>query len=105
MARDFVRAIDIDRQVGDVVQIVHLDAVFAQALCRGLGAGDRAVDLVFDLAELVDEVIGGRAGADADDAAHGHMCDRRFGNGLFEFVLSHGAMLAKIRIEGSAGSS
>ena len=99
MAGDLVGAVDVHRQVGDIVQIVHLDAVFAQALRRGLGAGHRAVDLVFDLAQLVDEVIGGRTGADADDAAHGHMCDRRLGNGLLEFVLGHDAMLAKIRIE------
>jgi hypothetical protein len=73
----------------DVVEVEHLDAVAGEALRRGFRTGDGAGDAVLDLAQLVDEAVGRRAGADADDGAGHHVVDGGAGHRLLEFVLGH----------------
>ena len=54
-ACDFVGAVDVDRDVADVVELLDVDAVRLQPLGRLDRARDRALDPVLDLRELVDE--------------------------------------------------
>jgi len=58
------------------------DAVAAQARRGGFRRGDGALDAVLDLAEFVDEEVGGRAGADADDFAVDNVIDGGAGDCL-----------------------
>src|SRR3989454_9482722 len=62
----FVGAVDVDGEHVDAGQLDHRNAVTLEPV-RGMDrAGDRALDPVLDLCELIDEVIGGGAGADAE---------------------------------------
>ncbi|OIQ88494.1 hypothetical protein GALL_296280 [mine drainage metagenome] len=89
MLGDFICAIHVNPNLAgtDTVEIQHTNAVVAQALCRRLGTRHRAVDLVLYFGQLVDEQVGGGAGADTDDAAFDIGC-RSLRDLLFEFVLS-----------------
>ncbi len=64
-----------------------------QALGGGLGAGDGAVEGGLVLGQGIDEEVGGRTGADADDAfliqLGQNEVDGSLGDGLFELVLGH----------------
>ena len=90
---DFIGAIDVERQVVDVVEVEHLEAVVLEALAGGFGTGDGALVSAAECRERVDEAVGRRAGTDADHGAflgvRSHIVGRRLGDGLFEFVLGH----------------
>ncbi len=90
MLCNLVRAVDIDRELVDAVQIEQADAVPLQTPGGLLRARDGARDAILDLAQLVDEEIGGRAAADTDHGAVHHVPDRLARNRLFEIVLGHG---------------
>src|SRR5690606_20186434 len=92
----FVGAVDVELQLGDRVQVVDRNAVPLQAFGSRLRAGHRAVEEALVFRQQVDEEVGGRAGADADDAAivelrddkvDGGLCD-----GLLELILVHGVL-------------
>ena len=61
-----------------------------QASGGHFGGGYGTDDPVFHAGEPVDEEVGRRAGADADDAAFDHVVQRPQRRLLFEFVLGHG---------------
>ena len=67
-----------------------------EALAGRFRAGDGALVFVLERRQGVDEEIGRRAGADADDAAGGgvggHVVGGGLGYGLLEFVLGHGGL-------------
>jgi hypothetical protein len=87
--RHLVGAIDVNRDVGDVVQFVDVDAVALQPLGCLHGARDRALDPMLDLPELVDEVVRRRSGAHADEPVVDHVLDRLARHRLFLLVLRH----------------
>ena len=64
-----------------------------EAVGTGDGTGHGAIDLALDLGQLVNEEIGGGAGADTDDRAGFDILDRGLGNGLLHFVLGHEVLL------------
>lgn len=88
-----VGTVDIKLQLADAVQLIDRDAMAFQALGRGLGAGHRAIECALVLGQGVDEEVGGRTGADADDAffiqLRQNEVDSGLGDGLFELVLGH----------------
>ena len=93
MRRDFIGAVDVERQVFHTVQIVNRDAQGLQFRCRAVGAGHCAVDAMLDFAQRSDEKIRGRAGADADHAAVFDIANRGLGGRLFHVSLVHGRMI------------
>ncbi len=88
-----VGAVHVELQLADAVQLVDRDAMALQTLGGGFGAGDRAVEGGLVLSQGVDEEVGGRTGADADDALFIQLgqneVDSGLGDGLFELVLGH----------------
>src|SRR5471032_2036374 len=104
--RDFVGAVDVDGDLGDVVEVVHGDAVTGQPRRRRFRGSHSAGDAVLDLGRFVDEEVGRRAGADADDLAVDDVGDGCAGDGLFELVLgqccAHGGFY--LRVVGWRGS-
>jgi hypothetical protein len=84
----FVGAVDIDFQFADAVEVEHLDAVVFETRGGRLRTGDRAVDAALDFGQCVDEIVGGGAGSNPDDAAPG-VIDRGTRHGLLHFVLIH----------------
>ncbi|MNR27430.1 hypothetical protein D3C85_1447040 [compost metagenome] len=93
MRVDLVGAVHVELQFADAVQLVDRDAMALQTLGSGFGAGDRAVEGGLVLSQGVDEEVGGRTGADADDALFIQLgqneVDSGLGDGLFELVLGH----------------
>ena len=85
----FIGAVDVDRHVGDVVQLLDEDAMALEPLGRLHRARDGTFDPMLDFRELVDEEIRRRAGADADDLVIYDVFDRLAGDGLLQFVLGH----------------
>ena len=65
---DLVGAVDVDRNLLDVIRVEHLDAVGAQPFAALLAARDGAADRLPDAGQRIDEAVDGGAGADADDA-------------------------------------
>ena len=65
---DFIGAIDIDRDVFDVVEVEDRDAMPFEALAGRFRTGDGALVLVLERGQRIDEKIGRRAGTNADDA-------------------------------------
>jgi len=89
-AVDLVGAVDIDRDVGDVVQVQQADAMCGEPLGGGFGRGHRADDALLAGCQAVDEEIGGGARADADDGAVLHVVEGLQRGQLLEFILGHG---------------
>ena len=90
----FVGAVDVDRDVVDVVEIEHRKAQLAQPGRGRLGTRHGAADARAHVGQGRDEVIGGGAGADAEDAAVRYLFERRTGDGALLFVLVHAPMVA-----------
>ncbi|MNC33887.1 hypothetical protein D3C75_822970 [compost metagenome] len=88
-----VSAVDVELQVADGVQLVYRNTMTLQACSRRFGAGHGAIEGSLVLGQGVDEAVGGRAGADADDALVVELgqneVDSGLGDGLFELVLGH----------------
>ncbi|VXC96004.1 conserved hypothetical protein [Pseudomonas sp. 8Z] len=88
-----VGAVDVKLQVADGVEVVHRDAMALQACGGGFGTGHGAVELHLVLSQCVDEEVGGRAGADTDDAlaveARENVVDGGLGHSLFQLILVH----------------
>src|ERR1700694_1450323 len=89
MLGDLVRTVDVDRQLVDAVEVEQPDAVSLQSLGGSVRTRHRTGDAAFDFRQLVDEEIGGRAGADTDHGVGHHVLDRLAGNHLLELVLGH----------------
>ncbi len=96
MSVHFVRAIDIEGQGTDAVELEDLDAVAAQTLGTGLGAGHGALEVVTQCRQAVDEPVRRGARADAQDGIalqpRGNFGDGGRRHGVLEFVLSHGML-------------
>src|SRR5690606_5268193 len=94
MAVGLVGAVHVELQIVHVVQVVDRNAVLLQALGRAVGTGHGAVEETLVLGQQVDKEVGGRASADADDAAVVELRDDKvyggLGDGLLELVLGHG---------------
>ena len=98
--------------VVDLVGTVDVDGMSSTSLASStgmpwcaqpLGALRRCSDTAPVMRSLhggqrVDEVVHGRAGADADDAAGHHVGDRRLADQRFQFVLGHGAISREARL-------
>jgi hypothetical protein len=90
MLGGLVGAVDVQRQRADVVEIEHIDAGRLQALGGRHRARHRPLDALADTGQTVDEVIGGRARADADHLAFRHEFERRLGGAaLGEILIAH----------------
>src|SRR5467141_2117195 len=89
MLGDLVRAVDVDRQLVDAVEIQDANAVTLQPLGGSLRTRHCASDAILHLGQLVDEEIGGGSGADADHGVLHHVLDRLAGDCLLELVLGH----------------
>ena len=87
----FIGAVNIDGYFVDRVQVQYRYAVSGQTVGTGLGAGNGAVNLSLDAGQMVDKVVGCRAGANANDGAGFHVIESRPGNHLFHFILCHNA--------------
>jgi hypothetical protein len=87
---DFVGAIDVHRQFAHLVGIEHRNAVAAQALSGGHGAGHSPRNLVLDGGQCVDELVDGGTGAHAHNLARHHVLQRGLADQGFEFVLGQG---------------
>ena len=85
-----VSAIHIQREIPRTVEVQHWQADSPQALTRGLGACDHAIDLTFDLDQRIDEEIGGRAGTHANNFACFDKIQRCLGGDLLLLILPHG---------------
>jgi len=88
-----VGAVDVELQVADGVQFINRNAMALEARSGGFGAGNGAVEGTLVLGQGIDEAVGGRTGADADDALVVQLgqneVDSSLGDGLFELVLGH----------------
>src|SRR5690606_38677742 len=78
-----VGTVHIDRDVADLVEVEHADAVIAQSTGGGFGAGYGPGDVALDAGQGIDEEVHGRAGADTDHFAPDHVIQRRQRGGLF----------------------
>ncbi|MNZ76599.1 hypothetical protein D3C78_951120 [compost metagenome] len=89
----FVGAVDVELQVADGVQLIHRNTMTLQACSGRFGTGHGAVEGGLVLGQGVDEAVGGRTGADADDALVVELgqneIDSGLGDSLFELVLGH----------------
>ena len=92
-----IGTIHIEIQSGHAVQVVDRNAVLLQAFGGGLGAGDRAIEVALVSGQSINEMVGGGAGADADDAPVFQLRQQNIhcglGNCLLEFVLGHAGYL------------
>ena len=83
----FVGAVDIHRDVADGVELQHLDAMTPQARRARFRACHRAIDARLARGQRIDEIVGGAAGADADNVVVHHIGQRRFRGRAFFVVL------------------
>src|SRR5690606_25954455 len=65
----FVGTVDVKLDFVDRVEVVHRNAVLFQSLSGRLGACDGSVEVVAVRRQVVDEKVGGAAGAHPDNAA------------------------------------
>src|SRR5207253_4766390 len=86
---DFIGAVDVDGNVIDIVQVLDVDAMRLQSVCRFDRARNRTLDASFDLRELVDEQVGSRPRADADPSIVDNMLDCFSCDRPFLLVLDH----------------
>src|SRR2546429_9740546 len=86
----FVGAVDVDGELVDAGQLDDRNAVTLEPFRGKNRAGDRALDPVLDLGQLVDEVIGGGAGPDAEVGILDDELDRFARDESLLFVLGHG---------------
>ena len=76
VARRLVRAVDVDLEITDTIQLYDRNATGPQPLGRSLGARDGAFELVTAIGKQVDETIRGAAGADADETFEPDLVER-----------------------------
>ena len=89
MAIDLVRAINVDRQLTHIIGVKNRNAQCLQALRAGLRTGHRALDLVFDARQRVDEFVDGGTRAHAHNLTFDNILQRRLADQGFEFILGH----------------
>src|SRR5690606_3653919 len=86
----FVGAINVNGQFTDIVEIDNLNAMGNQAIVSGLRTGHGTFDLVLYGGQIINEIVGGGAGAYTDQGVFLHVAQRGFGDSLLEFILGHG---------------
>ena len=87
VAVNLVGAVNVDRQTLDLIGVKHRDTQRQQAFGAGHRARHRALDLVFDRGQGIDEFIDGGAGAHAHQFAAHHVLQRGLADQGFELVL------------------
>src|SRR5690606_11807188 len=92
-----VGTVDVDVQGAGLVEIKYGYSRRAQASGGRLGAGHRAFNAVADAAKCIDEVVYGRAGADADDSCVVEMIQRGTGGRALLVVSGHDRFPVEIR--------
>jgi len=95
-----IRVVDLN-SVNDLpVYIDGADEITEHlAMIKGGGGALTREKIVAAVArQFVDEIVRGRAAADADDGVLDHVLDRRFGDCLFQFILGHGRIQIPITI-------
>ena len=89
MAVDLIRAINIDPQAIDAVEIEDGDPEAFELFGRGIGAGDRAFNLPLHRAQRVNKMGRRRAGTYADNGPWLYVLQRRPTYCFFQFILRH----------------
>ena len=88
-----VGAVHIELQLAHTVELVHRNPMVLQTLGGRFRTGHGAVERAFVTRQRIDEEVGGRAGAHADDALVIQLgqneIDGSLGDGLLELILGH----------------
>ena len=101
MAVDLIRAINIDPQAIDAVEIEDGDPEAFELFGRGIGAGDRAFNLPLHRAQRIDKVCRRRARTNTDNGTRLHILESGPSYCFFQFILRHDRFACGVKTQGA----